>query len=143
MRFFFVSGFRPLMSSAHASDALSNAPVEVIAIEAAKPLADRCRNPRRESACLAGAVSVAVMGVSSCFSCPRFVELLRLLEAAVPLQHLDFVAVGIFDEEEARDQFSVLVELDDLARLEPFGLETAMLSVEVLDHEGDVAVAVA
>jgi hypothetical protein len=75
IRVFIVSGFRPLTSSAHASDELRSALVEVIAIAAAKPLADRCRNLRRDSACLAGVVSVAVVSVSSCFFCARFVVL--------------------------------------------------------------------
>ena len=61
----------------------------------------------------------------------------------MPLQHLDFVAVRIFDEEKARDQFAVILELNDLARFEPFGFEAAMLLVQILDNEGDVAVAIA
>src|ERR1700722_1220736 len=123
IRVFIVSGFRPLTSRAHASETLSRAPVEVIAIAAAKPLVDRCRNPRRDSACLVGAVSVAVMGVSSCL----VLLACGLFEAALPLQHLDLVAIRIFDEEEAPDQVGVFAELDDLARLEAFGVELAML----------------
>src|SRR5277367_5062588 len=120
IRVFIVSGFRPLTSRAQASDALSRAPVEVIAIAAAKPLADRCRNPRLDRPAVAGLVSVAVMDVSSCFY-EMFVGLARLPEAAEFLQHLDLVAVRIFDKEKARNLFSVVVELDDLARLEALG----------------------
>src|ERR1700727_3638005 len=67
----------------------------------------------------------------------------QLPEAAALLQHFDLVAIRIFDEEKARDLLSVLVELDDLARLEALGLETAVFRVEIIDHEGDVPVAVA
>src|SRR5580704_5448508 len=74
----------------------------------------------------------------------RFVLAAGLLaEAAALLQHLDFVAIRIFDEEKARDLLSVVIELDDLARLEALGLETAMLRVEILDRERDMAVTVA
>src|SRR5271156_4430481 len=66
-----------------------------------------------------------------------------LPEATALLQHLDFVTVWIFGEEEARDLLSVVIEFDDLSRLEALGLETAMLCVEILDHEGDMAIAVA
>ena len=63
--------------------------------------------------------------------------------AAVPLQHLDLVAVGIGDEEEPRQQRAVAVELDDLARRQPGRLEAACSAVEIVDREGEVAVAVA
>ena len=61
----------------------------------------------------------------------------------MPLEHLDLVAVGVGDEEEAREQRAVPVELDELARGEARGLEARVLGVEVVDHEGEVAVAVA
>src|SRR5271163_2344843 len=138
---FIVSGFRPLTSRAHASEASSSAPVDVIAIAAANPLADRCRNPRLERSPLASFVSVVVMGFLL-FLCKIYWRG-RLSETAALLQHLDFVTVRIFDEEEARDLLSVLVKLGDLARLESLGLETAVLRVEILDHEGDMPVAVA
>src|ERR1700735_1433080 len=67
----------------------------------------------------------------------------QLPEAAALLQDFDLVAIRIFDEEKARDLLSVLIELDNLARLEALGLETTVLRVEILDDEGDVAVAVA
>src|SRR5580693_210687 len=142
IRVFIVSGLRPLTSRAHASETLSRAPVEVIAIAAAKPLADRCRNPRLDRPSLASVVSIAVIGVSSCFF-SRIVLAEALPEAAGLLQHLDLVAVRVFDEEKARDLLSVVIEFDNLARLEALSLETTMLRVEILDHEGDVAVAVA
>src|SRR5271168_2621662 len=91
IRVFIVSGLRPLTSRAHASETFSRAPVDVIAIAAAKPVADRCRNPRLERP-FARVASGAVMGVSSCF-CAKFVGRGRLPEAAAPLQHLDLVAV--------------------------------------------------
>src|ERR1700728_4673593 len=128
MRVFIVSGFKPLTSSAHASDALRSAPVEVIAIAAAKPLADRCRNPRLDRL-VASFISVAVMG----FLLILFKVYRRgqLSEATGFLQHLDLVAVRIFDEEKAGDLLSVVIEFDDLARLETLGLEALVLSVEI------------
>ena len=59
------------------------------------------------------------------------------------LEHLDLVAVRVGDEEEAREQRAVAVELDDPARGEAGGLEAGVLGVEIVDDEGDVAVAVA
>src|ERR1700722_9125561 len=127
MKVFIVSGFRPLTSSAHASDALSRAPVEVIAIPAAKPPADLCKNPRLDRTAVSGLGSVVVMSSSS-----DFLGGWGLLEAAALLQHLDFVAVRIFDEEKARDLFSVVVELDNLPRLQPPALHPPMLPVVIL-----------
>src|SRR4029077_19899495 len=92
IRVFIVSGFRPLTSRAHASEALSSAPVDVIAIAAAKPVADRCRNPRLERPPRASVVSVVVMGVSSRFMRNSLVAA-ALFEAAKLLQHLHLVAV--------------------------------------------------
>src|ERR1700683_4710727 len=109
IRVFIVSGFSPLTSRAHASETLRRAPVDVIAIAAAKPLADRCRNPRLDRPSLASVVSVAVMDVSSCFFSRFSVATGSLPEAAALLQHLDFVTVWIFGEEEARDLLSVFV----------------------------------
>src|SRR5208282_841769 len=116
MRVFIVSGFRPLTSSAQASDALSRAPVEVMATAAAKPPADLCRKPRRDKPPFADAISFAVMGVSSCFSLGLLAVSRELPVAPELLQHLNLISVGIFDEEESRDLLSVAVELDDLAR---------------------------
>src|SRR5260370_18701309 len=122
------------MSRAHASETLSRAPVEVIAIAAAKPVADRCRNPRLERP-LARVASVAVMGVSSWFFRKMCWPRAPLPEAAALLQHLDLVAIRIFDEEKPRDLLSVVVELDDFGRLWALGLETTVFRVEILDHE--------
>src|ERR1700722_4337517 len=97
IKVFIVSGFRPLTSRAHASETLSRAPVDVIAIAAAKPVADRCRNPRLERP-VAGGASVTVIGVSS-FFCATFVGRAPLPEAAPLLQDFDLVAIRIFDEE--------------------------------------------
>ena len=63
--------------------------------------------------------------------------------SSVTLEHLDLVSVRVGDEEEAREQRAVAVELDDLARRQPGRLEAGVLGVEVVDDEGDVAVAVA
>src|SRR5579871_4028052 len=142
IRVFIVSGFSPLTSRAQASDTLSKAPAGVIAIAAAKPAADLCRNPRRENLPSAAALWLAVM-IASSSDC-RIRRSPTLAEAAdVLLQHLDLVAVRILDEEKASDVLSVAVELDDLARVEALSLEAAMLGVQIVDDEGDMAVAVA
>ena len=52
--------------------------------------------------------------------------------AAVPLQHLDLVAVRVLHEEEARQQLAVAVELDDVARVQTRGLEARVLEIEVM-----------
>jgi hypothetical protein len=53
--------------------------------------------------------------------------------AAVALQHLDPVAVGIADEEETRHQRSVAMEVFDRIGVEPELLETGVLALEDLD----------
>ena len=63
------------------------------------------------------------------------------MKATVSLQHFDLVAVGILDEEEAGDQRFALLELDDFARLQIFGLEAPVLGIEIVDDKGDMAVA--
>ena len=65
----------------------------------------------------------------------------RLSEAAELLQQLDLIPVRIFDEEETGDLLVVFVELDDLARLKTLCLRTAVLRVEVVHDESDMAVA--
>src|SRR5271169_6579543 len=62
--------------------------------------------------------------------------------AAVPLHHLDLVAVWVLNKKEAGEQRPVMLEIDDVARCEAERFEAGMLSLEVVDHEGDMAVAV-
>ena len=66
-----------------------------------------------------------------------------LAVSAVALEHLDLVAVGILDEEEARQRAAVVAELADRVGGEAGGGEAGVLGVEVADGEGEVAVAVA
>jgi hypothetical protein len=61
----------------------------------------------------------------------------------VALEHLDLVAVGVLDEEEARHQRALAVELLDVVGIEPLLLESPVLGVEAGDRERDVAVAIA
>src|SRR5215470_18716042 len=68
---------------------------------------------------------------------------LVLLVSSVPLQHLDLVAVGILQEEEPRHQSAVAVEFLDRVRGQPRRHQARMLAVEIVDREGDVAVAAA
>src|SRR3954453_14034187 len=63
--------------------------------------------------------------------------------AAVPLQDLDLVPVGILDEEEARHQPAVAVELLDRLRVDARPLEPDVLGAQVVDAESHVAVTVA
>src|SRR5579871_3231261 len=137
---FIVSGLSPLTSRAQASDVFRSAPVEVTAIAAANPVADRWRNRRLDRPSRTGALWVAVIASPPA---SRFAFERPLVEAAEFLQHFDLVAVGILDEEEAGDLSPLVVELDDLARLQAFGLETPMFRIEIVDDESDMAVAVA
>jgi hypothetical protein len=66
-----------------------------------------------------------------------------LTVAAVALQDLDLVPVRILDEKESRHQAAVSVKFLDVGGLQPEFLEAAVLGVEIVDRERDVAVAVA
>jgi hypothetical protein len=59
----------------------------------------------------------------------------------MPLQDLDLVAVRILDEEEPGHQGAVAEELLDVERLQTLVLEAGMLGIEIVDREGDMAVA--
>src|SRR6056297_2731987 len=70
----------------------------------------------------------------------------RLLVAPGPLKHLDLVAVRVGDEEELGDDRRALAagrELDDLAGREAGLGEAGVLGLEVVDREGEMAIAVA
>src|SRR6185312_16496210 len=70
-------------------------------------------------------------------------SLIALLVSSVPLQHLDLVAVGVLQEEEAGHQPTVAVELLDRIRRQPRPDQPRMLAVEVVDREGHMAVTAA
>src|SRR5689334_22379239 len=73
------------------------------------------------------------------------VSLRRLVSAipAMPLQHLDPVAVGVGDEEEVRRQGAVAVEFLHRLRIEAFRGKAGMLGPDIGHHDGNMAVAVA
>ena len=82
-----------------------------------------------------------------CFLPCRSAECARaaLFEIApAPLQHLDLVAVGVGDEEEAGDDAARRCsEIHQLARAEARRREPRMLGVDIIDRHGKMAVAVA
>src|SRR6266851_1993517 len=63
--------------------------------------------------------------------------------APVALQHLDLVAVGIGDEEEAGEQAALAHELLDRRRRDAEAGHVAMLGGEILDDEGEMAIGLA
>ena len=74
------------------------------------------------------------------FWSPRFRQ--RPSVAAVVLQDLDLVAVGILDEEEPGHQRAVAVEFLDRLAVDPGSLRSALLGLEIVDHDREMAVAV-
>src|SRR5258708_30488355 len=63
--------------------------------------------------------------------------------APVALQHLDLVAVRIGDEEEAGEEAALAHELLDRRRRDAEPGHSAMLGVEILDDEGEMAIGLA
>jgi len=63
--------------------------------------------------------------------------------AAMPLEHLHLVAVGVLHEEEARHQRALAHELLDRVGIETGFGEAVVLGVEIVDGDCDVPVAVA
>ena len=61
----------------------------------------------------------------------------------MPLQDLDLVTVGIDDKEEFGKQGALAEELLHPRRFQTLRLEPAVLGLEILDGEGDMAIAVA
>src|SRR3954454_20928484 len=59
------------------------------------------------------------------------------------LQYLDLVAVGIGDEEEAGEETALAHELLDRRRGGAEPGHAAMLAVEIVDHEGEMAIGLA
>src|SRR3954451_10953414 len=64
-------------------------------------------------------------------------------EAAGPLQNLDAVPVRILDEEEARDQRAIVVQRLDVPGRGARVHHALTLGVEIVDDDGQVAMAVA
>jgi len=58
------------------------------------------------------------------------------------LQHLDFIAIGIVDEKELREQSPVALEFFHWFRIEAQRLEVGVLFRDVIDGNGKVAVPV-
>src|SRR6202048_3746008 len=74
---------------------------------------------------------------------PLNVILIALTEAATFLDHLDLVAVGIGDEEEACERRAVMLEIAQRPGRQFFPLEARMLGIEIIDDDGEMAIAVA
>src|ERR1700716_4602945 len=66
-----------------------------------------------------------------------------LAEAATFLDHLDLVAVGIGDEEKARECRAVMLEIAQRPGRKFLSLEPGMLGIEIVDHDGEMAISVA
>jgi hypothetical protein len=68
---------------------------------------------------------------------------LRLAEAAAPLDHFDFVTVGVGDEEETRQRFAVMLEVAQRPGREAFALKSCVLDSDIIDDDGEMAVPIA
>src|SRR3982074_1043854 len=66
-----------------------------------------------------------------------------LTEPAAFLDHLDLVAVGIGDEEKARECCAVMLEIAQRPGRQFLSLEPGMLGIEIVDHDGEMAISVA
>src|ERR1700738_2053590 len=66
-----------------------------------------------------------------------------LAEAATFLDHLDLVAVRVGDEEEARERRAVMLEIAQRPGRQFLSLESGVLGLEIVDHDGEMAISVA
>src|ERR1700739_3238275 len=68
---------------------------------------------------------------------------MALTEAATFLDHLDLVAVGIGNEEKAREGRAVMQEIAQRSRRQFLSLESSVLSVEIVDDDREMTISVA
>src|SRR3954447_2917395 len=134
---FIVAGDSAVVSSAHASPMLTVTLVATAATGTA--VAAPLRKTRR--LCL-------LRRSTSLMACPPSNLLIWTIvicsaETSAALDHLDLVAIGIADEEEARQRPAVMLEVAERPRCELLALEAGMFGIEVLDQHGEMAVAVA
>ena len=61
------------------------------------------------------------------------------MKATPRLNHFDLIAIGIRDEEDAREPFPFMLHLDELPRFEPRLFETNMLGVKVVDDDREMS----
>src|SRR5260221_11151366 len=66
-----------------------------------------------------------------------------LSEASALLDHLDLVTVGVADEEETRQRLAVMLEVAQRPRRQFLAFEARMFGVDIVDDDGEMAVAVA
>ena len=66
-----------------------------------------------------------------------------LMVATVLLQHLDLIAVRIFDEEKPRHQCALVHEFLHFIGIEAFRLEPSVDGVEIVYHESEVTIPLA
>src|ERR1700728_3768199 len=65
---------------------------------------------------------------------------MALTEAATFLDHFDLVAVGIADEEKAREGRAVMLEIAQWSGRQFLSLESTVLSVEIGDDDGEMPI---
>src|ERR1700750_1389040 len=89
--------------------------------------------------------STSLMGFLRCMLCWLLFEFIvgGSSEAAAFLDHLDLVAVGIGSEEEARQRLAVVLEVAQRSRRQLLAPEARVFGIDVVDHDGEMAVAVA
>ena len=63
-----------------------------------------------------------------------------LTEAATFLDYLDFAAVRVGDEEEARQRRAVMLEIAQRPRRQFLPLEPGVLGIEIVNYDGEMAV---
>src|SRR5205807_10515138 len=66
-----------------------------------------------------------------------------LAEAATFLNDLDLIAVGIGDEEKACERRAGMLEIAQWPGRQFLALESGVLSIEIVDDDGEMAIAVA
>src|SRR5580700_8746651 len=134
IKVFSTSGDKAAPSSAHASPMLR--PV-LPAIAAAGTVTAAPLRKTRRSYWLR--LSTSLM----CFLPHWTPRLLRSVEAPASLDHLDPIAVRVADEEETRERRARMFQLAQRTGRKLLARKSRMLGLKIVDHEGDVAVAVA
>src|ERR1700722_7673224 len=130
-----VCGFRFLASCAHAASGPMRTPAAATAVAGITVALPR-RNMRRLTLVRLSTSLMFVISPCSLYYC-------RSAIAAVTLQDLDPVAVGVLQEEEFRHQAAVAMEFANRCRRQPFGRDAGMVRGKILHRECDVAVTVA
>src|SRR6056297_2034109 len=93
----------------------------------------------------AGPLAGAIAGwlVSCVVSSLELWSCRRLFEATAALKNFDLVSVRVRDEEEFAHQLPIGGKFDDLAGGEAFSFEAGVFGLEILDEDGQMAIAIA